>query len=169
MSFPRCTPGESSTEGSEQRIDILLHQTIKKVSDDIEAMRFNTAVSAMMILANEAMEVGLDQKQKEIFLKLLAPFAPHLAEEMWHQLGHTTTIHREPWPTYDQQKIIADTFELVIQVNGKVRDRITVASDISEEEAKHLALASKQAQHYLAGRKPQKVLYVQGRLVSISG
>ena len=154
-------------------LELLLHQTIKKVGDDIEAMRFNTAVSAMMIFVNATVEqVGaihdLPLPIAESFLKLLAPFAPHLAEELWHKLGHATTIHREPWPTYDPNKIIAETFELVVQVNGKVRDRMTVASGITEKEATNLALASEKVQRYLVREKPKKVVYIKGRLISIS-
>ena len=142
----RRTVGASRND----RIDTLLHQTIKKVTDDIGAMHFNTAVSAMMIFVNEATDefvvaIGAQRAVPlsiaESFLKILAPFAPHLTEELWHRLGHTTTIHRESWPTYDPKKIVAETFELVVQVNGKVRDRLIVASNISEQEAATLALA----------------------------
>ena len=122
----------------------------------------------MMIFVNEATDLGLDQTQKEAFLKLLAPFAPHLTEELWHVLGHTTTIHREPWPTYDPKKIITETFELVVQVNGKVRDRLTVASGITEEEATERALASEKVKVHLGGKKPRSILYVKGRLLSIA-
>ena len=101
-------------------------------------------------------------------MKILAPFAPHLAEELWHALGHTTTIHREPWPTFDPKKIVAETFELVVQVNGKLRDRITVSRNITEDEATKLALASEKVASSLKDKKPTKIIYVKGRLVSIS-
>ncbi len=149
-------------------VETLLNQTIKKVGEDIDGMRFNTAVSAMMILVNGLGEGPLDKNTAESLLKLLAPFAPHLAEELWHKLGHETSIHHESWPSYDPARCVAATFELVVQVNGKVRDKMTVAADIAEEEAKKLALASEKVRQYLEGKEPQKVVYVKGRLVSIS-
>jgi len=154
-------------------VETLLNQTIKKVGEDIEAMRFNTAVSALMILVNGLSEsVGsndhLPLQTAESLLKILAPFAPHLSDELWHKLGHTTSIHREPWPQYDPVKCVSSTFEMVIQVNGKVRDKMEVPTDISEDDAKSKAMASEKVKPYLEGKGPQKVVYVKGRLVSIS-
>lgn len=149
-------------------VEILLNQTIKKVGEDIEGMHFNTAVSAMMILVNGLGEGQLDKNAAESLLKLLAPFAPHIAEELWHQLGYGTSIHRESWSSYDSAKCVAETFELVVQVNGKVRDKMTVSMDISEEEAKVLALASEKVKPYVEGKELHKVVYVKGRLLSIS-
>lgn len=149
-------------------METLLHRTVKKVGDDIEAMRFNTAVSAMMILANGLADAGMTDAAAETFLKILAPFAPHLTEELWHRMGKTTSIHREPWPSYDPAKTVAATFELVVQVDGKVRDRLTADAEISEEEATKLALASEKVKAQLGGKTPSKVVYVKGRLVSIS-
>jgi leucyl-tRNA synthetase len=154
--------GSENPFGQSTSNETLLHQTIKKVGDDIEAMRFNTAVSAMMILVNEL------KGPSEAFLKLLAPFAPHIADELWHKMGHSTSIHVESWPKYDENQLQASTFELVIQVNGKVRDRMTVDSNISEEEAKEIALKSEKVQANLGGKTPSKIVYVKGRLVSIS-
>ncbi len=149
--------------------ETLLHQTIKKVGDDIESMDFNTAVSSLMILANAMTSTAIVAAAvKETFLKLLAPFAPHITEELWHGLGHETSVHLEPWPTYDPSKLQSETFELVVQVNGKVRDRIIVESSISEEKARKLALASEKVKSYLAGKEPRKIVYVPGRLVGIS-
>jgi leucyl-tRNA synthetase len=90
-----------------------------------------------------------------------------VTEELWQEEGKTGSIHRGGWPTYDATKLVSDTFELVIQVNGKVRDKVTVAKDISEEEAKQLALNSELVQKWLEGKQPQKVVYVKGRLVSV--
>lgn len=151
-------------------LEILLHQTIKKVGEDIETMNFNTAVSAMMILSNAFADAGekLPRTHAESFLKLLAPFAPHMSEELWRRLGHEDSIHLSGWPAYDPSKLQAETFELVIQVNGKVRDRLMVSSEISEEEAKATALNLLKIQAALSGKKPKNVIYVKGRLVSIS-
>jgi leucyl-tRNA synthetase len=148
-------------------VETLVHQTVKKVGEDIEAMRFNTAVSAMMILVN-GLEEGLSHEAAGMFLKILAPFAPHLAEELWHKMGNTDSIHRSAWPNFDSMKAVSSSFELVIQVNGKVRDRVVVPSEISEHEAHQIALASEKVKAYLEGKEPQKVVYVKGRLVSIS-
>ncbi len=148
--------------------EMLLNQTIKKVSDDIEAMHYNTAVSALMILANELSMRPLTRYVAEVFLKLLAPFAPHLTDELWHRLGHETSVHIAGWPIADPSKLIAAMFELVVQINGKVRDRIVTPSDISQEGAIKLALASKKVKDILSGKAPKKVMYVKGRLVSIS-
>ena len=149
--------------------EVLFHQTIKKISLGIDQMQFNTCVSQLMLLSREL--VGPLEKfsleYKEIFLQLLAPFAPHITEELWFQMGKTESIHLSGWPKYDESKLQAATFELVVQVNGKVRAKFEVSSDISEEDAKARALASEQVKTYLAGKVPKKVIYVLGKLVSI--
>jgi len=104
----------------------------------------------------------------EGYLKILAPFAPHITEEIWRNvLGHENSIHRAAWPAYDPNKLQAATFELVVQVNGKVRDRFQASSTITEEEAKAAALASEKVQIFLAGKSPSQVVYVKGRLVNV--
>ncbi len=150
-------------------LETIYHQSIKKISEDIESRAFNTAISQLMVLTNAFTDAGgVPEGMKEGYLQLLAPFAPHLAEELWSKLGKDGSVHASGWPTYDASKIVSATFELVIQVNGKVRDRIQVASDISEEEAKSKALASAQVQKYLEGKEPKKIIYVKGRLVTIA-
>jgi leucyl-tRNA synthetase len=145
------------------------HQSLKKISEDIESLGFNTAVSQLMILTNAFADAGgVPEEMVEGYLKILAPFAPHLAEELWHRLGKTSSIHLEPWPAFDPVKVVALSFELVIQVNGKVRDRIEVPADISEEDAKAKALASENVKKHLKGKDPKKVIYVKGRLVTIA-
>ncbi|MFH1973666.1 MAG: class I tRNA ligase family protein [Patescibacteria group bacterium] len=162
---------DSRLRGNDKRgeLETLLHRTIKKVGEDIETLNFNTAVSALMILANAMADAkALPVEAKETFLKLLAPFAPYMTEELWHRMRHETSIHVEPWPAYDPKKTLAATFELVVQVNGKVRDRIEVDADISEKDVTAKALASEKVQPYLDGKEPKKVVYVKGRLVGIS-
>ena len=151
-------------------VETLLNQTIKKVGEDVETMHFNTAVSAMMILVNALSEQEtIPRSAAEALLKMLAPFAPHVAEQLWHSsLGYDLSIHVSSWPTFDPSKLSSATFELVIQVNGKVRDRMVVDSNISEDSAKDLALKSEKVQALLVGKTPQKMVYVKGRLVSIS-
>ena len=159
----------SSNELRPKTYDLLLHTTIKKVGEDIDSMHFNTAISQLMVLTNELQDAkDISRRDLEDYLKILAPFAPHLTEELWHELGNDTCIHLQSWPVYDKTKIKADTFELVIQVNGKVRDKITVSSNISENEAEDTALASEKVQKYMQGKKPIKVIYIKGRLISIS-
>ncbi len=157
-------PNGSSTSDS---IDRLLHKTIKKVTEDIEAMKFNTAISAMMIFVNEAQASGITKEQGEVFLKILSPFAPHVAEELWEQLGHKESISRESWPTYDPALCVDEEVELVIQVNGKLRDRVRVPVDITEENAKARALMSDKIKPWIEGKKIEKVVFVKGRLVNI--
>lgn len=152
-----------------KELETLYHQTVKKVSEDIESLGFNTAVSHLMVLTNAFTKAGgVPSEYVEGYLKILAPFAPHLAEEIWHKLGKTTSIHRESWPSFDATKAVSATFELVIQVNGKVRDRIQVSAEITEEEAKAMALASESAKKYFEGTEPKKIIYVKGRLVTIA-
>ncbi len=154
-----------------EALETLLHQTIKKVGDDIESMNFNTAVSAMMILANALIEQGVEETSvaaREAFLKILAPFAPHMTEELWEMMGGTQSIHVSGWPLYDPAKLQASTFELVIQVNGKVRDRMVVSTDITEDMVTQQALASEKVRVALVDKQPNKIVYVKGRLISIS-
>jgi len=156
--------------------NILLNKTIKKVGEDIENFRFNTAISALMILVNE-MEKGKEVAKNnfEILTKLLSPFAPHIAEELWEKLGHPSTtlragkesIFKEKWPSYDENLIKDETVEMVVQINGKIRGKFSVAADISEEEAKKLALADANIQKWLENKEPKKIVFVKGRLLSI--
>ncbi|MFA5075838.1 MAG: leucine--tRNA ligase [Patescibacteria group bacterium] len=148
--------------------DKLVHQTIKKVTEDIENMRYNTAISAMMILVNgfqEAKEVS--QENLELFLKILAPFSPHLAEELWQTLGHQKSIFCQSWPKYDPELVKEEEITLVIQINGKMRTNIQVKADISETEAKELVLVDTKVKSYLTGKEIVKVIFVPGRLINI--
>lgn len=153
----------------------VVHKVIKKVSEDIEELRYNTAISALMALLNE-FEKNLDAVAKEdvaTFLKLLAPFAPYITEELWQQLeiskyrnrDMSRSIHHAPWPRYDPDLIREDTFELVIQVNGKVRGRITVPGGISEGEARKAALSLEGIKRYIP-REARKVVFVPDKLIN---
>ena len=149
-------------------VKMSLHKTIKKVSEDVEALKFNTAISALMILANEfGKEENIPTEYFEIFLILLAPFAPHLAEELWNQLGHTESIFTEKWPEYDANLVKEEIIELIVQINGRVRGKFPVPADISEDEAKKLALGDADIKKWLDGQEPKKVIFVKGRLVNI--
>jgi len=146
----------------------LLHQTIKKVGDDIESFGFNTAISAMMIFINHLSKQQIRPKSVvEKFILILAPFAPHIAEELWERLGHTDTLAYEPWPEYDKELIKEKEIELAVQVNGKIRDRMVVAADADDEQIKQKALASEKVIAVLAGKQPKKVIVIKSRLVNI--
>ena len=141
-----------------------LHKTIKKVSEDIEGMRFNTVISALMIFLNE--NPTMPKEVYEIFLKLLAPFAPHITEELWQLLGHKQSIHLEPWPKYDLSRIKDTEIKIVVQVNGKVRGEIIVPAETGEDEIKSKALTEGSVSKYISST-PKKVIYVKGRLINI--
>ncbi len=143
-----------------------LHRTIKKVTSDIEAFQYNTAISALMILANEMETAGSSEDVREAFLKLLAPFAPHLAEELWERMGHTTSIHREKWPLYDEALVHEDTFPLVVQVNGRRRATIEATRGIMKHEAEELARADEKVGRALAEGEVKTVVYVKDRLIN---
>ncbi|MFH1745242.1 MAG: leucine--tRNA ligase [bacterium] len=146
----------------------LLHKTIKKVSDDIVEFKFNTAVSAMMIFVNklsEEKEISLEVY--ETFLKILAPFAPHVTEEIWDTLGHKKSIFKEEWPKYDPEIARDEKINLVVQVNGKVRDSIEVDADILEEDAKKIVLESEKIKKWTENKEIKKIFYIKGRLVSV--
>ena len=150
------------------KLQTSLHQTIQKVGEDIEAMRFNTAISTMMELVNEmSKEEKLPIAHYLMLIKILSPFAPHLCEELWSILGNKKTLVYESWPEYNPELAKESTATLAIQINGKVRDEITVDAETGEEEIKKLVLASEKVQKWLEGKEPKKVIYVKGKLVSI--
>ena len=189
-------------------LDRLLHQTIKKVTEDIENLRYNTAISALMVLFNEMEHANSAPPLKgfgnanapirmeyfKTFLKLLAPFAPHLSEELWQQLTQTNTeinksqinadntsvnqrthqrklafksIHLEPWPSYDPKLIEEEKFELIIQVNGKMRDKVLVSINISQKEAENIALSREKIKNWLKDKEVKRVIFVPKRLINI--
>ncbi|HPX20480.1 MAG TPA: leucine--tRNA ligase, partial [Bacilli bacterium] len=149
-------------------LERVYHQTVKKVTEDIENLRFNTAIAQMMIFVNEVYKApNVPQEYLENFLKLLNPFAPHLTEELWEFLGHQGTIAYEPWPTYDEAKTIHDEVTIIVQVNGKLRDRLTVARDTDAKELENLALSNERIQGFFKGMTVQKVIVVPNKLVNI--
>jgi len=158
----------NANKNANKDLERLLHKTIKKVGEDIDSMAFNTAVSALMILSNEFNKAEiLSQDIWEKFLILLAPFAPFVTDELWSNLGKKKSIHLEPWPKFDFNLIRAEKADIVIQVNGKVRDIIVIEIKTSEEELKKMVLEREKVKQWLAGREPKKIIYIKGRLVSI--
>ncbi len=148
----------------------LHHKTIKVVTEDIERMSFNTAISSFMICLNELQELSPNKIPRD-FLKtltlLMSPLAPHLTEEIWQLLGHQESIARAPWPEFDPKWVQLNEVLVVVQVNGKLRDRVTVPRDMAEEALKELVLSSETIKERLAGAAPKKVIVVPNKLVSI--
>ncbi|HEY1861535.1 MAG TPA: class I tRNA ligase family protein, partial [Gemmataceae bacterium] len=145
-----------------------LHQTIQKVTEDLDGMRFNTAIAAMMELTNHLTKLPVKPRAMlESFVLLLSPFAPHLAEELWGILGHSETLAYEAWPRFDRTLTKEDQIEVPVQVNGKLRCRLTVPADIDEAGLKAAALADEQVKKQIAGKQVRKVIVVPGKLVNI--
>ena len=152
-----------------------VHQAIKKVTEDIESFSFNTAIAALMGLRNtmkgakDAPVVHTDAWDEAVdsLLLLMAPFTPHIAEELWHRRGHKVSIHLERWPQWDEAVAAAEMITLIVQVNGKVRDRIEVPAGVEDAEAERLARASETVQRYVGDKRIVKVIVVPGRLVNV--
>ncbi|MBR2680009.1 MAG: leucine--tRNA ligase, partial [Exiguobacterium sp.] len=144
------------------------HQTVKKVTEDYEALRFNTAISQLMVFVNEAnKQETLPKSQMVDFIKMLSPVAPHLSEELWEKMGMTEELTYAAWPTYDESRLVSDTIEVVIQVNGKLRAKMHVSRDASKEELEAEALGNERVQEFTEGKTVRKVIVVPGKLVNI--
>jgi leucyl-tRNA synthetase len=168
--------GEVTVEDAGAK-DILTvaHKTAKKVTDDIENDKFNTAISSMMEAVNayyklkEEYPIGRSSQWQfaiESLLQVLSPFAPHITEELWYQIGYEKTIHIDAWPTWNDAYLYAERRVIVVQVNGKVRTKLSVASDANKESIRGLALADSAVQKSMTGSEPKKVIYVPGKLIN---
>jgi leucyl-tRNA synthetase len=145
-----------------------LHKTIKKVTSDIENLQFNTAIAAMMVFVNECMAWNIRPKSVlRDFLILLNPFAPHISEELWNQLKFKGVIHQQQWPEYDEAYLQVDEITWVIQINGKIRDRIDASPDIDKLEIEKIALNLPRINELTTGKKIKKVIVVPKKLVNI--
>ncbi|MBI2639826.1 MAG: leucine--tRNA ligase [Candidatus Sungbacteria bacterium] len=155
------------TQNPKPQTQKILHQTIKKVTEDIENLQYNTAISALMVLLNEfeAHSDSAGRQEKEIFLKLLAPFAPHITEELWYALGNKKSVHTSLWPKFDKKFLTEDFFALIVQVNGKVRATVEVRAGITEEDARAAALSNEAVKRYVPG-VPRKVIFVKNKLIN---
>ncbi len=145
----------------------LLHRTIKKVTEDIEELRLNTAIAQMMVFTNEMTK--LDERPRSLlepFVLLLSPFAPHLCEELWERLGHRPSLAREPWPSYDPALIVSERLTIPVQINGKLRSKIEVAADAAREEVIALARQDAKVREWLQGKEERNVIYVEKKLVN---
>jgi len=157
-----------SGHSGETSLDKIYHQTVKKVTEDYEALHFNTAISQLMVFINEAYkQEALPREMMEGFVKMLSPIAPHICEQLWEVLGHKETITYEAWPEYDEAKLVDSEIEVVIQINGKVRSKLTVPRDISKELMEEAALKDEKIQNGMTGKTIRKVIVVPGKLVNI--
>jgi len=174
----RPFPFETALEGDEKSLRQKIHKTTRKVTEDIERFHFNTAISAVMELVNEIYGSEVKDREDETssrvmreaietIVLLLSPFVPHFAEELWEALGEKESISRNPWPGYDPQIVLEDEILIVVQVNGKLRDRITVPASYGENEIKDWAIRSERIQKLVEGKKIQRVVFVPQKLVNI--
>ncbi|MGE4378557.1 MAG: leucine--tRNA ligase [Candidatus Izemoplasmatales bacterium] len=162
--FPNVKPGDNYSKDLER----LIHETIKGVSEDVENLKFNTAIAKMMSLVNEYNKKDqITQADYEVLLQLLNPIAPHITEELWEMLGHETSLVYETYPEYDEAKLVKDEIEMVISINGKVRDKMIVENKATSPEIEVLALKQEKIMSYIDGKKVVKIIVVPGKLVNI--
>jgi len=141
---------------------------VKKVTEDYNSLNFNTAISQLMVFINDCYKAEEIYKPYiEGFIKMLAPIAPHISEELWSRLGHDETITYQPWPSYDEALLVDDEIEIVVQVNGKVRAKINVSKDIAKEEMEQIALDNEHVKYEIEGKDIKKVIAVPKKLVNI--
>ncbi|HOZ45248.1 MAG TPA: leucine--tRNA ligase [Candidatus Hydrogenedentes bacterium] len=155
-------------DGGDASVEKTLHQTVKAVTQDLESMSFNTAISRMMEFVNAALKAtAIEKSWAETFVLVLSPFAPHIAEELWQRLGHEGSLAYEPWPSYDEAMLVEDTIEIPVQVNGKVRGRILVPADAEKDTILATAKEDAKLAPYIEGKTLVKEVYVPGRLVNL--
>jgi leucyl-tRNA synthetase len=160
---PRISDAPVSGELARQ-----LHGTIKTVTEDLEGLRFNTAISALMVLTSALEQADpLPRQAVETLVLLVSPLAPHLGEELWQRLGHRESLAYERWPSYDPQVLVQDVIQWVVQVNGRVRGRVTVPATMSDEALRAVVLADEQVKRYLDGQPIKQFIIVPKRLVNI--
>ena len=151
-----------------EELEVSYNFTVKKVSEDIEILGFNTAISQLMVFVNDCYKAEyIPRKYALGFIQLLAPFAPHLAEEMWEVYGNTESISYVPWPTFDESKLVSDTVEIVVQLMGKVKAKLDVKKDLTPAELEQIVLANEEVKELIEGKQVMKVIVVPGRLVNI--
>lgn len=164
----KARPDRENLDSDYAKFQTLMHKTIKKVTEDIESMSFNTAVSSMMVLANEMDKMEyVNEKDFKMFLQVLSPFVPYVTDELWNILGEKKSIHISKWPKYDPKKIVEESIKIVIQVNSKIRAEMTIGKDMTEDEVKEMALSEKAIGVWIAGKEIKRVIYVKDRLVNI--
>ena len=147
--------------------EALMHRTIKKVGEDADSLKANTAIAALMTMLNEFYDKGVNRAEYKTFLALLNPFAPHITEELWQQLGETGLLSVAPWPAYDEAKTVESTVEMAVQVNGKLKGTIKLAADADKQAAIDAALAEEKVQHAIEGKQIVKQIVVPGKIVNL--
>ena len=147
--------------------EALMHRTIKKVGEDADNLKANTAIAALMTMLNEFYDKGVNRAEYKTFLALLNPFAPHITEELWQQLGETGLLSVAPWPAYDEAKTVESTVEMAVQVNGKLKGTIKLAADADKQAAIDAALAEEKVQHAIEGKQIVKQIVVPGKIVNL--
>jgi leucyl-tRNA synthetase len=162
--FPKVTKAMALTETWEN----LIHKTIKGVSEDMENLKFNTAIAKLMTLMNEyTAKESISKGDYETLLKLLYPFSPHVTEELWQMLGHSESLVFEPWPSFDPSKLTEESVEIVISINGKVRDKLVAPFDLAVKELEARALKQPRIKELLGDRPIRKVICIPNKLVNI--
>ena len=168
------SPDIDLTDTSQRDINRAVHAMIKKVTEDLEHSRYNTAIASAMACTNELYKLKtvnfgkhrVWQQALAALVACVAPFAPYISEELWHQLGHSSSVHIDSWPVYDEKYLVQDTMSIAVQINGKLRAEITVASDADEATVVAAAQSNDRAQTYLKGKTPRKIIYVPAKLVN---
>jgi leucyl-tRNA synthetase len=165
--FPNSGAVAPANSPSEHFTDALLHQTIKKVTEDFDNLKINTAVSSMMILLNSLeAEKTVSKDSYKIFLQLLAPLAPHISAELWEEMGEGSPIYETAWPTADESKLVAESAQVAVQVNGKLRATIVIPRLAGEAEALQMARKDQNVHKWLALGKEVKAVYVAGKVIN---
>jgi leucyl-tRNA synthetase len=156
------------TDENDGTLTMVYHQTVKKVTEDFEALAFNTAISQLMIFMNAAYKAEKCPKEyAEGIVKLLSPITPHVCEEIWSIFGHNDTIAYESWPVYDEKELVVDTIEIAVQVNGKIKAKIMIPAEAEQAEVLGIAKADEGVASAIDGKSIVKEIYVKGRLVNI--
>ncbi|AKP03527.1 leucine--tRNA ligase [Companilactobacillus pabuli] len=156
------------TDTNDGKLDKVYNETVKKVTEDFDALHFNTAISQMMVFVNEAHKVDtMPKAYAEGLVQLLAPIAPHMMEELWSKFGHDESISYAKWPTYDESKLVSDTVEIIVQVNGKLRDKLEVATDTGKAKLEELARNDEKVQKFIDGKNIVKVIVIPNKIVNI--
>ena len=145
-----------------------LHKTIKKIESDTHNFSFNTAVSAFMVCVNELADLKCNKKEVlEKVLILLTPYAPHIAEELWHQLGNNTTILDAEYPVFEEKYLVETSKEYPVSINGKMRTTIAISLDVDQSEVEKIVLSNEVVQKWLEGKAPKKIIFVKGKMVNV--
>ena len=173
--YLESTPEDALDAGVEKELLRSTHAMIKKITEDLEANRYNTAIAAAMAQTNLLYKLKVDHLAFNDTWKFaltsliacIAPFAPHVADELWQQLGAGPTVQKDSWPRWDDSQLATDTLTLAVQINGKVRAEIAVATDADKTVIEDTALANERVREFLGGKTPKRVIYVPGRLVNI--